>query len=1326
MALPSGQHLESRTSRRPVSYHPSSSYQMRFATEPRNHSNQTTNYFASAAFRDQGQPANAGVKSSRTRNSNSIQEPLQPLSSEDDSESLDEEEAEARRRDSSSSTTTEDSRAQDIDPMHTNGDVRGPHINEIVRRRSESSEPAENNVDNTRARSDEGATSLESTGARNVTSLLRFTDPGPSFEEFIEQQNISSNQSSTESSGEEDEEAPPQDTTEETTTITSPGASAVEANNMEETDEEGNRDLVNEGILQNIDGESDSESASESEDSSSESLDDGGDSAEHGYVEIGPGYAGDQSDTESQCSDVDNDEIYVGDDMPRDSIGSTVIGQGDLLNECLDMLSTVGYTEIQVADGVADDQSQQTENGATAQPRASQGNEVIPNEERISQSTDISSTRDTSSFSEVMVDDCLSAYNSVSSGIAAETSMTEIASNPTEPPETQIDNTTQDNVGNVLSVLDTITSHAESMLIDTGESDSVILSTVSESEAKTTSPETGTEEQNSAKVVAEEEGKTAVPPIKPPRGITRSRVAGREGTSQNQRNRSYHEAIFNFSHEDGRGKEKLSKQVSSPGALWSPSRKKDGHSLETMLESVLSGRDDSPDSQKPMQNHGNSDLTEGSFQDIHVSGLQVSSRGAVSTSAVPMDVELSHTKPETSTPVKETNLFSSRHRILRNSESVDSYDSTPSAPTGKNRHRITDRTEVDPELKVTTGRGAKLRHSVSDPLTRGMLAENQNRYAGQRDVGRDDNRTRVANCLDLNSPIFRTDLLESSVDEVVTSSVSVTKIQNKADLGQGRLDIVSSSANVEFDPTRLKDGSVKSMRETAILSSSEDLSFASSKNRPIARTDQPVTLEEIKLSTAHAPYDGGHAGNGRDQRNKPLHRTEPMSDLSHNAPQLPTIPLLENRISRDKDRATASKTPHSNIESGVVTAQTKISTPKTSTPVVARRQDKPKPPLPPRSSSMDHERQNPHDRPLATTAREFIIEEPILNPWNNVTVRNNRTPKTDKRPAAERVPIQSSEIVVCSKPEPTIRPDKVVPPRPFPQEIRDTSTVVTVTATRPSSSATQPDASTGQPSGSTGQLSASTNAANSLFSDVPFDPTGATKPKIPERLRAIKRTTPDVVFDSPPNVATTEEKRRRDDNRSRGVSLDSNDRPRAPSIEHQARVRAESQPASPPANERTQPPAIPPRTDRDKHTSQATKTRLPVSRPPPKHTPVTSSASVPVTSSSSTQPPPVTRKRPTVDAASRSRRDEQNDKSRIPKSSQSKQVSSRSPAIVHSDAQTNGANGTADRPRSQASRVDENGEALPSRKYTLTNAPTIRMSRIQQTTFPVSGLTRSL
>ena len=1306
MALPSGQHVETRTSRRPVSYHPSSSYQMRFATEPRNHSNQTTNYFASAAFRDQGQPANAGVKSSRTRNSNSIQEPLQPLSSEDDSESLDEEEAEARRRDSSSSTTTEDSRAQDIDPMHTNGDVRGPRINEIVRRRSESSEPAENNVDNTRARSDESAMSVESTGATNVTSLLRFTDPGPSFEEFIEQQNISSNQSSTESSGEEEEEAPPQDTADETTTITSPGASAMEANNMEETDEEAHNDLVSEGIHQDIDAESESESASESEESSSESLDDGGDSAEHGYVEIGPGYVGDQSDTESQCSDVDNDEIYVGDDMPRDSIGSTVIGQGDLLNECLDMLSTVGYTDIQVADDIVDDESQQTKDGATAQPGASQGNEGIPDEERIFESTDMSSTRDTSSLSEAMVDDSLSACNLVSSGIGAETPTTQITSNPAEPPETQSDDTAQDNIGNVLSVLDTITSHAESMLIDTGESDSVNLSTISESEVKTASPETGTEEQNSAKAVGDEEGKTPVPPIKPPRGITRSRVAGREGTSQNQRNRSYHKAIFNFSHEDGSGKEKLSKQVSSPGALWSPSGKKDGHSLETMLESVLSGRDDSTDPLKSMQNDGNSNLTGCSIQDTHSSGLQASSRGAASTSTVTMDVELSHTKPETPTSITETNLFSSRHRILRNSESVDSYASTPSAPTGKNRHRITERTEVDPELKVTTGRGAKLKHSVSDPLSRGMQAENQNRYAGQRDFrSRDDNRTKVTNGLDVNSPIFRTDLLESSVDEVVTSSVAVsTTMYDKANSGQGRLDIVSSSANVEFDPTRLKDGSVKTMRETAILSSSEDLSFASSRNRPIARTDQPVTLEEIKLSTAHVPYDGGHAGNGRSQRNKPLHRTEPMSDLSHNAPQLPTKLLLENRTSRDKDRVTAFKTTHSNMEIGLVTAETKISAPKTSTPIVSERQDKPKPPpLPPRSSSMDHERQNPDDRPLATTAREFIIEEPILNPWNNVTVRNNRTPKTDKRPAAERVPIQSNEIVVSSKPEPTIRPGKVVPPRSFPQEVRDTSIVVTVTATRPSSSATQPGASTEQPSASTGQLSASISAENSLLSDVPFDPTGATKPKIPERLRAIKRTTPDVLFDSPPSVATTEEKRPRDENRSRGVSLDSNDRPRAPSIEHQARVRAESQPASPPASERTQPPAIPPRTDRDKHASQVTKTRPPISRPPPKHAPVTSSASVPVTSSSSTQPPTVTRKRPTVDAASRSRRDEQNDKSRIPKNSQGKQVSSRSPAIVHSDAQTNGGNGNAERPRSQASRVDENGEALPSRKYTITN-----------------------
>ncbi|XP_065053634.1 E3 ubiquitin-protein ligase HECW2-like isoform X2 [Rhopilema esculentum] len=1206
MALPSGQPKGAGASKRPLSYHPPSSYQIHCATEPRNR-NYTTNYFASAAFRSQGHPSTSQeLQTQRNRTSNSLcHDHLSTLSSEE-SESQDDDD------------DNDDNDPQEVQGTHAN-ESEMPQSNKQNGHAADSSknslgilnEVSESLQSTSQSRNGENDDNTESseydgTGApRTVTSLLRFTDSGPSFQEFVDQQGSLSEDSSNSSSEEPEEHLT-------TNTAARNTASASDSGNTESSRDQSSEELANVESAVNIEFDREDIIADQEEESSDASVDDGGDSAEHGYVEIEPGYVGDHSDTESQCSEVEEDEeeddIYVGNDTPRESIEGSVLGGGDLLNECLDMLSAVGYSDLVGNEALAEGSSSTV--SADSRIRNEEGSNIFvtSSNDAISLTPIIeqSNSKERATVESVNRRKETEALHlhSKDSKVSHLTSLAEDA--PIADSAPLVGNTKDRSLGNVISVLDDITFRAQSLLSGSENNKSGPSSpesAIAQAAEPTDRNFSGTFAQanlaestdfgNNPRIENLDEGL--------PRSIRGGyKVKTDQSMEINQRNRSYYKAIFDVSSDDTSNVDRsLCKQKSAPAFLASPDISDGRDANVTPLDGIkLIGR-------KKEQDFENAVSPYSKHPRPTPSSILVASSVNDGSS------QNEGTSAETTAP--ETSLFSSRHRILRETESdSSSVSSAFQSSASSNKHRISNRTDIDPNSS-STGGGVKLKYSVSDPVSKNdfMAGKQLNKHDMISEVTiKTKPKSNFRNENDFTNPAFRSDLKESAVDD--------------------NLCTVSSS-NIVFDATKLKG---ESMRETAILSSSEDLPSVSAKNKPIGRTDQPHHFKEITLPSGGILLDSSKKNNQEtSRRNMPLERSEPTMPLN-------TFPVPDSSANSSSQQLLGVS-----MNAETLTAE--------SATLLESDKRKP-PPLPPRHSSLDYGK-DLEEALKNSTHREEIQPEAVRDPFQNITVRKDRRVKADNVAASGSHAVSS---VVVQKEE------------------HKTSSEISAASSRPSNTPT----------------SDVIVPMSSVISTTTRDPSGDTRPRVPERARAIVRTTPDSYSDPfKPSPGPDKSRQREIQN---GVRHDQPKR-----TDHKQRVRSPSEPPVPLKNERArspseppsllntaQPPSIPLRPDRDRNT----KLSIPVDSASAAPTP-------PAATSNAARHAAATRKRTTNVATNKERLNEAPSTGKGPKEIQNSKPPDRLQAIVHSDSQgaTGGAS-SAERTKPPAMRFDDKGETLPS------------------------------
>ena len=1345
MALPRNQSKSHTSPRRPVSYHPSSSYQS--STSPRNRT-ESSNYFASAAFKSHGWPSIGETTSTQASSYAKIDRALAAVSSE--SETSDDDEAAPPERDlsecnqrngySESSLAANTNTERQIDAALSN--VADTCLNSVAD--ASTSSVADASVSSVADASTSGVTDAsvssvtddstssvadastsivaeESEASRDVVHLLKFKDDGVSLQEFIEQQNLSSAQTSEASESEEDEEESSVSVVEDSSNRPSSTESyeedasrrATSAEPVEEMsatraisseavvedastqasstktaidDQETEEDTA--GVLDRV-ADSNSDITGEEESNASSELsggvDDGVDATEQGYVEIEPGIIDDgDTDSGSVYSDPD-DDIFVGRSLEAEDRFS---GQGDLLTECLDMLSGAGYLDLQ-----AEQDNDRTLNAETAAASLLSDHE----EERLADVDDSQSFDEgdstgiemaasgNESQSEEATESSTETVDDAEAGIVCDASASLVDSSLDMPDTEQntdsgllsgqeIDCEGQPaSIGNVLSVLEDITMHTE--LMTKPRSGHTVATRTEES---TLRPElSAAEEGFSTHDNNEHAGNSS----------RMQRVNKLKNTDVDKdghnRNRSFNKAILGLSFE-GNSKEKLTNRKSSPGSLWS--KKPEfvlGHPSDEAATSKIEGDVKKDETEGVDSLSWFSEGIEASSSFLESPGVALASSNAssaeismIDNSDLSTEIISSH---ERTTSDSDTSLFSARHRILRQPDSMFS-NSTENSPNSipSNPHKISNRTDVvGPNVSLTNS-GTKLRYSVSDPLSK-----NKVKKADSAKIPTDTLQNfKLSDTLDLNSLIFRTDLRESSVDGPNASMNSLVAAANrrkelKPD-ENGIQSIAMASNAINFDTTALKDNAT-SIRETAILSSNEDIPYSSSKNRPIGRTDQPLALEEITLSSSAPSFE--------NERQLPLRRSLKDTPWQRTEPKLPTREVMAIEINQppqglqfnDKNasaRATsyadsfiapqAPKKPSANELGDLRVPSDLESQPKGKGGV-----NKP-PPLPPREPDVERKIEE------AKKSRTTPEEKPVADPWLNVTKRRPRPPKTTIEAAPAFADLDATSRVLDSIVQtiakgvlPVVQQDLSVAPR-------DSSIVQRDSAAVPRDSVIEPlDSSV---------VSRDSSAAPR---DSPF------VPKKQDRARAIQRTT-----------ATP----------SNGIGRPTEARARGIAETHELPTRRPEQPKAPGAADRritthaeasatsshkgsTRPPVVPPRTDKQRPVVQAKTPWQNASAQPeaPSKKKATSTNSAPTTSS---QTADVVRKRTNKDVVSRERREEPGANSAwVSSNSQRSQGSLRSPAIIHADAQTRENSVPLDPTRNPEIRVDENGDPLPSREF---------------------------
>lgn len=1241
MALPSGQPIAAGGSRRPLSYHPPNTYQLHCSTEPRNR-NYTTNYFASAAFRGQGHPSHESeISPRRNRTSNSLcHERLSALSSEDESESQDDEETDSYEQDTNQ--TVADNSIRDTMTSQQNGhtadEIEGngpPSSTGDVQAEDAAQNHEHSNKDEAVVRTETTVISesnSERTEGRAVTSLLRFTDPGPTFQEFVEQQNQSSSVEHSESST--DIEVEQESITNNPDVAPDEPDEAENIQNSSNVDE-AQPDLPSEGNA-NIESTNDAAVPSEGEDAdvsvdeessnSSTSADDGGDSAEHGYVEFEPGYADEQSDTASQCSDVEDDEIYVGDDIPGESAEGTVLADGDLLTECLDMLSAVGYTDLRGPEGARTDDL--TDVLSSDKPKGdsetdSKGKVNILDKERP--------------LGILSVDQDYSAH--IKNIPQKEEAINEQIISVESVPES---NNNERNIGNVISTFSDIEQHAESLLTRPEEAKDVALGS---GPHELVLPDASEGVVMRADGISQDlEGNLPSATVPAINVYTPRKDLAKQGDDDKKyRNRSYYKAVFDVSPDKESESQKLSKLNSALNAMWSPiSHEKRGDSEESSQESNAKSQRDVLFQLGEQDDHS-SEMTSSPIVSVPVASKKTDSSSVTNASSSTDFMVSNVSEPLMSS---ESSSFSSRHRILRKNQSdIAAAAFTSKVSSSSSRHQVSDRTDIA-QSADTSYNASKLRYSISDPLSKSKngvkIPLNKKNSADVFGSSTSGNGKRI----DFNSPIFRTDLVESSVDD----DVGVSK--REKELIVKTRPIVPASTNVVFDATKLKDVSVKSMRETAILSSSEDISSGSSKNMPIGRSDQPIVAREITLPAASAKTDSALPNaSENERRNWPIERKQPAASVAS---------LSEDITPKRREEVKA-------------------------TPSL--------PSLPPRNSSFEHALQ------IDMRHREPPVHGPMIvgalkDPWQNVTVRKEKRSKIGNL-SSDATNVHDSNAVNITKPLHAGRHEP----------IREN---VSVASSIPPSVVVQ-STSGFQPISSANQLDNSSN----FLQNVSRDPTGATRPRTADRAPAIKKTFQDYEHDKDlptdrPNRKRSDETEVRPDVRS--AEVEHRSRVSSPSEHSQPLVpnktRSPSEPPVPPLKDSSKPPSIPPRANRSTPKPYARSTHNKGQTPVPETTTSSPSVSLQLSASSSAASTPTVphsaevRKRPTNDP-SKNRRGNNGAISRTARDGEPTHSATRSPAILHSDSQGRKGDGTnGARSGNHSSGTDSEGESLPSRKFT--------------------------
>ena len=1241
MALPSGCAITSTGSRRPLSYHPTTSCQMHCATAPRSR-NYTTNYFESDAFRRQGHANQASeVASRRNRTSNSLcQEQLSTVSSEEESDSEDEEELDISE--GGNEPTSAGSALFDSEPSQQNG-----HGAEAINSCTEISSAGD--VDRTRGTSEqtggtsfnqelssEGEDSSQSARARLVSPLLWFSDPGLSFKDFIEQQNALSEERAEYSS--EGASGSSVDNSEAASPVVVEQIPTENAKNRPSSEHETEISACvsteNDGIEALAEAAAASEEVvadasyqEESWDSSdaSGSADDGGDSAERGYIEFEPGYVDGQSDTASQCSDVEEDDIYIGDDIPVETIEGTVLGGGDLLNECLDLLGAVGYTDLS---------SKDISNGSTEH--------AVENLQGVHS--------ENSKSTEMNVNEASSVASSAA--IASSSSPQIVASNCDKQPMSEEAPAVVTEVANDRNMQ---AARNISLVLDNGKLAKVLPSNSSDGllEGKSVGEvqeiSTGHSDKHYSKSNKDGQGIDIkddmivdIPLLLP--STERSRKLQDEshravegstsdsshevaGPSQKYRNRSYYKAMFESSADQESESKKLSKLNSELNHLLSP---------KTQSSIDLPKQLDNSQGEEAVSGRKNISGKVQNQDDLSKTSSPTEVTGVLSSCGPEASVVVGGGKSTVKNVVECTDsgdsAFALRHRILRDETST--VAALSSVPLGIDRHQITSRTDVaNPNLSSRT----KLRHSASDPLSSNHIALKmplRERASDQVAVHASVPKSKFFS----DGLVFRTDLPESSVDDAEMSSVDAATVSH-LELGD------SSSSSVKVDQTKLKEGRFKAMRETAILSSSEDLASGNSKNRPIGRSDQPILIQEIILPTA-------------------------TSAAAH-GPQ-----FTENRINLQNEEAAfawidvANRAPYDS----------------------QRKEKQMPPPVPRRNSSLECALQDGQSEGMQ-------VKEPALkpeaskDPFINVTVRKERRLKN----VSECIAMVDKSHRDASRTE--SRPDEFRPYEPDGRRPPHSSSSSMTT-----SSATQADAPSSRlleksgpnglpnishdPTGATKPRAVDRATAIKKTAKPEFsDPTSALLPSKGTRLRDI----PNDVGNRPESVRVSE--------------IEHKSRIRSPSEPAQPLSRNKHRsPSEPPelhSNESPVPPVIPPRSSRPNQISRArpdhSKVTSTVSMPSA-NSPNPNSKITSLTGSYATPHPRAEAQRPVSSDNSSDRRDN-GAVTRASRSKEGAQITARSPAILHSDTQSSRSNDTNSR-KPEAHQVinNENDDILPPRK----------------------------
>ena len=1237
MALPSGQPRAGATSRRPLSYHPATSYQGHYATTARSQ-NYTTNYFESAAFRGQGHSSQYSMSAPpRNRTSNSLcQEHLATLSSEEDSDSQDEGETDSYGEGHEvpfadiATSNSESSRQNGIEVeahgIHSAsskvGTLEGtssPSVNQVA--------PPENEIDS------------HNTGARVLSPLLQFTDQGPSFEEFVEQQNTSS-EDQDESSGEERSSS----SADNSESVSSAAIEQAANDNttprlspLPETEAPATLQVKSESIQ--VPAESSTSSAmelaandqqeelSESSDTSA-SADDGGDSAEHGYIEFEPGYADGQSDTGSQCSDVEEDEIYIGDDIPMETNLGTVIGDGDLLSECLDMLSAVRYPDVNYKND--------------AKPDETTGDSTEVSEAAFSdrsKSTERETDEALSVISCVTVEPVLSSSIS-SSDCQAQPMSEEAPAVRTHP----VDNGSEQATCDIVSSVENIPSHAKSGQISANESsnnmqEGRIIGEVQQVSTANVATDDAVAAETRSDFDMNDTDDTPPLPVKERYKALVDESHQATGKGQKYRNRSYYKAVID-SPDSETESQKLSKLNSALNSLLTPKVQNVGHSIQStgaieqldvlQGDEAVSQNEDSPAANENQMYVGSAIVPP--ILDVPVSLSSTIGKSNASADMVKTKVNLSKQSSEDS-------AFALRHRILRDDYNSSTVAVSSGTSSGIDHHQFSTRTGVEGSWVSRS----KLKYSTSDPLSSlrpTVKIPLNERVSDQLSVFSKLAPSKVPS----DSWLSRTDLPESSVDEEPV--VRAAPVIEKSNGGSHLTD--ASSASIVFDPCKLKDVGAKSLRETAILSSYEDLTGRNSKNKPISRSDQPASIKEITLSTSSSASRFQSA----NERNSSVVSNE-----------------------------TGEYTSGSMLYIGK------------SVPYDPQRREKQKPPpVPNRNSSLEL------PMPLGNQPDGLPTEEPVLvegakDSFQNVTVRKVKKSKVLE---SNSLPVDnhcSSGNKIVRKPEELkqYEPGRSRPSQPSNPASVVTSSALPITISSNLLDKNGPSAlptSSHDPTGATKpRIVERATAIKKTVPDGPSDSSTGILSNKGARLRTVPNENA-----KRPGV-------------QRAPETEHKSRIRSPSVPVQPlpreRYRSPSEPPELPASDNSVPPVIPPRSTRP---NQISRSKPPPSKGPSRAIPSTAlfspisntTASTGASSASSRTHAEV--QRHLSNDPIRDRRDH-GTTARTSRDPESSQIATRSPAIIHSDAHgRRGDDASSKRSDNQPSSTSENEDSLPARK----------------------------